>query len=211
MSRQGELFTAAAAAEAAGASPPPELPLLREQLLTWQGRLADHQGPLFAEASSGGTSAGWAAPLQQGQLFPMAADPGDPDTLAHRFDPLSLSPQSLSFWRWPRLPQRGEALYLVMDRPPGLPAPLLLYVGETGRADQRWKGDHDCKGYLAAYGEALARVGLEARPSIRFWSDVPAAVSPRRALEQALIRRWLPPFNKETRERWATPFTVEPA
>ena len=32
MSRQGELFTAAAAAEAAGASPPPELPLLREQL-----------------------------------------------------------------------------------------------------------------------------------------------------------------------------------
>lgn len=98
-----------------------------------------------------------------------------------------------------------------MDRPAGLPVPLLLYVGETGRADQRWKGDHDCKGYLAAYGEALGRVGLEARPSIRFWSDVPAAVSPRRALEQALIRRWLPPFNKETRERWATPFTADPA
>jgi hypothetical protein len=97
-----------------------------------------------------------------------------------------------------------------MDRPPQLPVPLLLYVGETGRAEQRWKGDHDCKGYLAAYGEALARVGLEARPSIRFWCDVPAAVSPRRALEQSLIRRWLPPFNKETRERWATPFTADP-
>ena len=211
MSRQGELFTAAAAAEAAGASPPPELPLLLEQLLAWQGRLADHQGPLFAEVSSAEASCGGAAPLQQGQLFPMAADPGDPDTLARRFDPLSLSPQSLSFWRWPRLPQLGEALYLVMDRPPGLPVPLLLYVGETGRADQRWKGEHDCKGYLAAYGEALARVGLEARPSISFWCDVPAAVSPRRALEQALIRRWLPPFNKETRERWATPFTADPS
>ena len=213
MSRQGDLFTAAAAAEAgaAGASPFPELPLQRQQLLAWQGRLAEHQGPLFAAATAGGD-----APLLQGQLFPMAPVPGDlvpgdPDAVARRFDPLSLSPQSLSFWRWPRRPQCGAALYLVMDRPSGLPVPLLLYVGETGRADQRWKGDHDCKGYLAAYGEALARVGLEARPSIRFWSDVPAAVSPRRALEQAMIRRWLPPFNKETRERWGTPFTADPA
>ncbi|MCP9833450.1 MULTISPECIES: GIY-YIG nuclease family protein [unclassified Cyanobium] len=202
MSRQGELFTAAVGA--GGASLSRELPLLRQQLLAWQGRLAAHQGPLYAEAAPAG-----ATPLLQGQLFPVAADPGDPQALSRHFDPLSLSPQSLSFWRWPRLPQRGAAVYLVMDRPPQLPAPLLLYVGETGRADQRWKGDHDCKGYLAAYGEALARVGLEARPSIRFWWDVPAAVSPRRALEQALIRRWLPPFNKETRERWATPFTAD--
>ncbi len=201
MSRQGELFTGAAGA--AGASPSRELPLLREQLLLWQGRLAEHQGPLYA-------AGGNAAALLQGQLFPVADDPGDPLELARLFDPLSLSPQSLSFWRWPRFPQRGAALYLVMDRPPQLPVPLLLYVGETGRADQRWKGDHDCKGYLAAYGEALARVGLEARASIRFWGDVPAAVSQRRALEQALIRRWLPPFNKETRERWATPFTADP-
>ena len=82
-------------------------------------------------------------------------------------------------------------------------------MGETGRADRRWKGDHDCKSYLAAYGEALAAAGLEARLSIRFWLDVPAAIGPRRALEQALIRRWLPPFNKETRGRWATPFTAD--
>ena len=203
MSRQGELFSVAAGAD--GASLSPELPLMREQLLAWQGRLAEHQGPLYAHTTSGG-----AAPPPQGQLFPVAADPADPLAVARSFDPLRLSPQSLSFWRWPRFAQRGAALYLVMDRPPGLPVPLLLYVGETGRADQRWKGDHDCKGYLAAYGEALARVGLEARPSIRFWSDVPAAVAPRRALEQALIRRWLPPFNKETRERWATPFTADP-
>ena len=31
----------------------------------------------------------------------------------------------------------------------------------------------------------------------------------RRALEQQLIQRWLPPFNKETRQRWSTPFTAE--
>jgi hypothetical protein len=52
---------------------------------------------------------------------------------------------------------------------------------------------------------------LEARLSIRFWGDVPATIRPRRALEQALIRRWLPPFNKETRQRWVTPFTADPA
>ena len=84
-----------------------------------------------------------------------------------------------------------------------------LYVGETGRADRRWKGDHDCKRYLAAYGEALRKAGLPMALSIRFWCDVPTATGPRRALEQALIRRWLPPFNKETRERWATPFTAD--
>jgi hypothetical protein len=39
---------------------------------------------------------------------------------------------------------------------------------------------------------------------------VPADLRPRRALEQALIRHWLPPFNKETRNRWATPFTADP-
>jgi hypothetical protein len=200
MSRQGELFPAAAGA--GGAAPAEELPLLRDQLLAWQRRLADHQGPLYGEA-------GATAP-RQGQLFAGPADPDDPLVRARCFDPLALRPQSLSFWRWPRPAHRGAALYLVMDRPPRLAVSLLLYVGETGRADQRWKGDHDCKGYLAAYGEALARVGLEARPSIRFWCDVPAAVAPRRALEQALIRRWLPPFNKETRERWATPFTADP-
>jgi hypothetical protein len=130
---------------------------------------------------------------------------------AARLDPLGLRAQSLSFWRWAGASHQGAAIYLVMDRPTDPSSPLLLYVGETGRADLRWKGEHDCKGYLAAYGEALRRAGLEARLSIRFWGDVPAAIRPRRALEQALIRRWLPPFNKETRQRWATPFTADPA
>jgi hypothetical protein len=84
-------------------------------------------------------------------------------------------------------------------------------VGETGQADRRWKGEHDCKAYLAAYSEALLKAGLGCQTSIRFWLDVPAAVRPRRALEQALIQRWLPAFNKETRSRWATPFQADPA
>ena len=45
--------------------------------------------------------------------------------------------------------------------------------------------------------------------AIRFCSDVPRSTKARRALEQALIQHWLPPFNKETRQRWATPFTAE--
>ena len=204
--RQGDLFEAGAGA---AGPPPPALPLERHQLLAWQERLAAHQGPLFTAEPS--TTA-----AEQGQLLPRS-DPAvvgeqnlDPSARARALDPLGLQPQSLSFWRWPEAPQRGAAIYLVLDRPPHLPLPLLLYVGETGRADRRWKGDHDCKAYLAAYGEALRRADLDARPSIRFWCDVPEAVKARRALEQALIRRWLPPFNKETAPRWSTPFTADP-
>ena len=28
-------------------------------------------------------------------------------------------------------------------------------------------------------------------------------------IEQNLIKKWLPPFNKETRRHWSTPFTAE--
>jgi hypothetical protein len=133
---------------------------------------------------------------------------GPADTV-QRLDPLALAPQSLQFWRWPEACNSGAAVYFVLDRPPHLDGPLLLYVGETAQADRRWKGEHDCKSYLAAYGDALQQVGLGSQLSIRFWSDAPAAVRPRRALEQALIRHWLPPFNKETRGRWATPFTAD--
>ncbi|MEB3303373.1 MAG: GIY-YIG nuclease family protein, partial [Cyanobacteriota bacterium] len=83
------------------------------------------------------------------------------------------------------------------------------YVGETARADRRWKGAHDCKSYLAAYREALAKADLPSLLSIRFWCEAPEITGERRALEQALIQRWKPPFNKETRKRWNTPFTAE--
>ncbi|MFZ9947955.1 MAG: GIY-YIG nuclease family protein, partial [Vulcanococcus sp.] len=133
-----------------------------------------------------------------------------PAATVQRLDPLALAPQHLQFWRWPEASNSGAALYFVIDRPPHLNGSLLLYVGETAQADRRWKGEHDCKSYLAAYGDALQQVGLGSQLSIRFWSDAPADVRPRRALEQALIRHWLPPFNKETRGRWATPFTADP-
>jgi len=214
--RQGDLFSPA---QVGGAVAPVEAPtLLRSQLLAWQERIGAHQGPLFHTQG---------AAVGQGLLFELAGADAPPPTAppapsrtpplapaleqALALRPLELQAQSLSFWRWPEAPQRGAAIYLVLDRPPQLADPLLLYVGETGSADRRWKGDHDCKGYLSAYSECLGKAQLQARLSIRFWCDVPTALRQRRALEQALIRHWLPPFNKETRDRWATPFTADPA
>lgn len=197
MARQGELFDPLLSLAVAGGGGR-ELVLGADQLQAWQERLATFQAPLFAGAAA-----------SRPQLSLFASPAAGLDAEPARFNPLSLHPQSLSFWRLPEPSQRGAALYFVLDRPPTLGRPLLLYVGETGQADRRWKGEHDCKRYLAAYGEALAKAGLEGRPSIRFWLDVPRAVKARRALEQTLIQRWQPPFNKETRQRWATPFTAD--
>ena len=195
--RQGDLFNSALGAGAAGAE---ELPLQEHQLRQWQQRLLDFQQPRFVAVAEGRSLA-----AGQINLF----ETRSPASTVQRLDPLALAPQHLQFWRWPEAQSTGAALYFVIDRPPHLPGSLLLYVGETAQADQRWKGEHDCKSYLAAYGEALQRVGLGSQLSIRFWNDAPIEVRPRRALEQALIRHWLPPFNKETRGRWATPFTAE--
>jgi hypothetical protein len=193
--RQGNLFAAFPnPAAASGIPPTPELRLARAQLRDWQQALARFQAPLFAGSQES---------AQQGELFGGASDP------AASINPLELRAQTLHFWRWPEAPQQGAALYFVLDAPAGEREPLLLYVGETGRADQRWKGEHDCKQYLAAYSEAVARAELSCQLSIRFWLDVPQAVRARRQLEQALIRHWQPPFNKETRQRWATPFTAD--
>ena len=206
--------------EWAGVAPTPQgLPLARRQLQVWQERLATYQGALWSdgEAGQGGETEVEAGTgeAEQSSLFvagavgELVAPAPDPIAEARALRPLSLPAQSLAFWRWPQAPHQGPALYFVLDRPDHLAHPLLLYVGETARADRRWKGAHDCKSYLAAYREALARADLAARLSIRFWCEAPATTGPRRALEQALIQRWKPPFNKETRSRWSTPFTAE--
>ena len=190
--RQGNLFEQPA--PACHENEPAELALNGQQLQSWQERIHSFQSPLFEAAS----------PRQeQGSLF------GSEEAAAAGVQPLSLKPLPLSFWRWPQSPHQGAALYWVMDRPAGLKHPILLYIGETMAADRRWKGEHDCKAYLAAYQEACVHCGLSCRTSIRFWGDVPRATKARRQLEQTLIRRWQPPFNKETRDRWATPFQAD--
>ena len=190
--RQGNLFEQPA--PASHENELAEWALNEQQLQSWQERIHSFQSPLFESDS----------PRQeQSSLF------GSEEAEAAGVQPLSLKPLPLSFWRWPQSPHQGAALYWVMDRPAGLKHPILLYIGETMAADRRWKGEHDCKAYLAAYQEACVHCGLSCRTSIRFWGDVPRATKARRQLEQTLIRRWQPPFNKETRDRWATPFQAD--
>ncbi len=123
--------------------------------------------------------------------------------------PLELTPLPLNFWKWSNPPHNGPAIYLVIDRTEKKKEHLLLYIGETISADKRWKGEHDCKTYLSHYCAALQKANIKAQLSIRFWIDVPKDTRSRRKLEQELIQKWLPPFNKETRNHWQTPFTSE--
>ncbi|WP_370566402.1 hypothetical protein [Cyanobium sp. LEGE 06113] len=157
------------AGHGAPGTPGAEHRLERHQLLSWQQRVAAFQKPLFAAEP---------APASQPSLFgapaltpaPAEAAISGAEAGATRLQPLSLQPQSLLFWRWPEPPQTGAALYLVVDQEPSLPGPLLLYVGETGEASRRWKGTHDCKSYLEAYGEASAtRVCPAASASASGW------------------------------------------
>ena len=177
----------------------PSLPLSAELLRGWQERIHQFQAPLFSAQSGHLTQE-----TEQQPLF----DSDNSNPLSG-FQPLQLRPLPLSFWRWPNSPHQGAAVYLVMDRPKELEHPILLYIGETKAADRRWKGEHDCKAYLASYQEACMSTGLSCSTSIRFWADVPQDTRPRRRLEHTLICLWQPPFNKETRERWSTPFHAD--
>ena len=122
-----------------------------------------------------------------------------------KIDPFSLQPLSLNFWRTNQYIHNGPAMYFVIDSMGN--SRIILYIGETNVANKRWKGEHDCKNYLMNYKEALANNKLSSHQDIRFFLDVPKEVKLRRKLEQQLIYLWLPPFNKETRDRWATTFT----
>ena len=164
-----------------------------EEIKNWQLKINSHQENLF----KGGTTI-----HQQTTLFTEITN-----NLIDKFEPLKLTPLPLSFWRLPKSFHQGPAVYVVMDQFDIGKRNLILYLGETISADQRWKGEHDCKDYIDNYLAALNKAGLSNHLSIRFWTDVPKETTARRRLEQELIQRWLPPFNKETRSRWQTPFT----
>jgi hypothetical protein len=86
-------------------------------------------------------------------------------------------------------------------------SPLLLYTGETGKSNQRWKGEHGCKHYLLNYQQAHYHYSLPTEIGIAFWQDAPAQTKARQQLERDLILKWRSPFNKENWAFWGTPFT----
>jgi hypothetical protein len=137
---------------------------------------------------------------QQESLFelPSASTQQNSDSL----DPFALRQQNVEFWRWKSTDAGIAALYFVID----YELPLLLYVGETAKSGQRWKGGHTCKRYLDNYAQAHYQAGLSTKLGTAFWLDAPAASRPRKQLESSLISKWRSPFNKENWELWGTPF-----
>ena len=170
-----------------------EIDIGKKVIKEWQRKIINHQSPIFKSNYKGVT---------QSSLFESISD-----ELNETFNPIQLTPLPLSFWRWPKTMQKVPAVYFVMDKIFNSEENIILYIGETISADKRWKGEHDCKNYLSNYSDSLQKANMTPKLNIRFWIDVPIKTKERRKLEQKLIQTWLPPFNKETRGIWATPFT----
>ena len=162
-----------------------------EMLTEWRNRIHNHQFKISKDAHN--------KTLHQTSL------PINTISNERKIDPFSLQPLSLNFWRTNQYIHDGPAMYFVIDTMKE--SKIILYIGETNVANKRWKGEHDCKNYLMNYREALAHNNLSSHQDIRFFLDVPKEVKLRRKLEQQLIYLWLPPFNKETRDRCSTTFT----
>lgn len=160
--------------------------LTARELQTWKQRLVKFQQAVRADK----------APTQ-GTLFAIAESP-----TAHTIDPFTLPQRNTEFWRGQVTDVGNAALYFVVDHT----GPLVLYVGETIKANQRWQGTHDCKRYILSYLSAHRAHGLPVQVTIGFWPYAAENRKARQALESELIQTWRSPFNKENWRRWATPF-----
>jgi hypothetical protein len=170
-----------------GLNASPLLEISAQTLQSWKRRIVGHQQQRIQSSKP-----------SQGNLFEGHGLEADLDTL----DPFQLRSQNIEFWRWPADEPGLAALYFVIDHEMS----LLLYVGETCKANQRWKGVHDCKRYVRNYIAAHRRHSLPVSVSIGFWPHAPAAARPRQRMERSLIEKWRSPFNKENWRHWGTPF-----
>ncbi|MBW4481756.1 MAG: GIY-YIG nuclease family protein [Tildeniella torsiva UHER 1998/13D] len=156
-----------------------------DELQGWKQRVAQFQATVQAD------------PSVQGTLFDVA-DASPADTI----NPFALPPRNAEFWRGQFQESGVPALYFVVDHD----AAVLLYVGETVKSNQRWKGVHDCKRYILSYVEVHRIHDLPVAVNIGFWPHADGDRKARQALELELIRRWRSPFNKENWAIWSTPF-----
>lgn len=167
------------------------LRIRNKSFTTWRNRISDYQSKIVRDNQNN---------ISQQSIIP------ENDNIQHeRIHPFSLQGLSLNFWRTNQNVHNGPAMYFVIDTIGS--SQIILYIGETNSANKRWKGEHDCKNYLSNYKEALAYNNLTNLLDIRFFLDVPKEAKLRRKLEKKLIYLWMPPFNKETRDRWTTTFT----
>ena len=168
-----------------------ELNHSRSSLIQWRKNINEYQNKVIEDLHN---------PNSQKSLFII-----DDDLDLIKINPFLLTSCSINFWRSKKSVDKGPAMYFVIDTQKT--SKIILYIGETKSADKRWKGDHDCKNYISNYKETMSNNNLESNLDIRFFLDVPKEVKLRRKLEKRLIYLWLPPFNKETRDRWTTTFT----
>jgi hypothetical protein len=169
----------------------PELAMEQENLEDWKQAIASYQQEIRIHQ-----------PTEQGMLFSMERTTANPEAI----DPFYLKLHNFFFFERPasHLPAQ-PCIYFVID----IAVPLILYIGETNKANQRWKGVHDCKRYVLNYRHLHHRYGLKTAINTAFYWETPAATRPRQKLESALIYKWRSPFNKENWEFWGTPFIGE--
>jgi hypothetical protein len=166
----------------------PHLEMSASALQAWKQKVFQFQQDVIATPSCKSI---------QGQLF------ADTDSYSvNQIDLFNLAQYNIEFWRWPAQEPGLAALYFVIDHE----LPLLLYVGETCKANTRWKGVHDCKRYVRNYITAHRLHGLSVKVQIGFWCHAPAEMRPRQKMESTLIHQWRSPFNKENWQYWNTPF-----
>jgi hypothetical protein len=164
-----------------------ELEITATALEDWKSGIAAHQAIVRSHLG-----------VQQ-TLFEVAQTATD----ANAIDPWTLEMQNFFFFKWSSDRNPNEpCIYFVVD----LMHALLLYVGETCHASQRWTGYHDCKRYVLNYQTAHFKHHIPTSINIAFWWDTPQATRPRQTLESALIQQWRAPFNKENWGFWKTPF-----
>ena len=183
---QPPLFSASELKGCYAVTPPAGSDLSPVTLTDWKQRIWQYQQQVRLQI-----------PMRQASLFEPEISL-DPEVI----DPLTLPRQNTEFWRWKAEDIGVSALYFVID----YDLPVLLYVGETVKSNQRWKGEHDCKRYLLNYRQAHYQHGLASTLGISFWAEAPTQTRPRQRLERALIQKWRSPFNKENWQFWATPF-----
>lgn len=188
---QLSLFSVSEARSLDSWTPLDPCPLSLTALQDWKNRVSAFQQQVRWEPTS-----------QQQSLFASELSYITPSIDPDRLDPFQLLPQNINFWRW-KVADGGDAsLYFVMD----YQVPLLLYIGETVKSNQRWKGEHDCKRYLSHYRQAHYTYQQDTQIGIAFLRGVPTQHKARQRLERRFIERWRSPFNRENWALWGTPF-----
>ncbi|WP_416665737.1 GIY-YIG nuclease family protein [Egbenema bharatensis] len=158
---QTSLFSASELSATYSVKPRAEsLQMSREALQTWKQRIFEFQQQVQVNSLT-----------QQGTLFDLSTSSDqtaqtNPDCI----NPFTLPQQNTEFWRSKFSDTGTAALYFVIDHE----LPILLYVGETVKSNQRWKGEHDCKRYLLNYVAAHRQHQLSVTVNIGFWAEAPA-------------------------------------